>query len=243
MSELYYHLVKKSSNKKTGPIAVLTSSFYTCPDTCPFKRTENGSSGCYGDGGPLRLHWDKLTSGERGVTLTELLVMLRELGSGQLIRLFQAGDLPGYNKYINLKDTKRLVKALRNWRAFGYTHKPLEFKRNAEAIRHCNNEGVCINLSANNLVNADELSETGVGPVSVTLPKDAPLKGVKTPGGRRVVTCPAVMTNEAITCSKCGGTKGPLCLRTDRDFIVGFPAHGSSVNRASEIASYGFRRI
>jgi hypothetical protein len=233
--ELYYHLVKKSTNKKTGPIAVLTSSFHTCPDACPFKR-----NGCYADGGPLRLHWDKLTAGERGVTFSELLTTLRELGSGQLIRLFQAGDLPGRNNYVSLVAVKRLVAALDNWRAFGYTHKPLSFRKNAEAIKYCNDNGVCINLSANNLVHADELSKSDVGPVSVTLPKDAPLKGVCTPEGRRIVTCPAVMTNESITCSTCGGNKGPLCSRVDRNFIVGFPAHGASVNKASEIARHGF---
>jgi hypothetical protein len=107
--QLYYHLVKKSTNKKTGPIAVLTSSFYTCPDTCPFKR-----NGCYADGGPLRIHWDKVTEGNRGVTFTTLLDILRNSGDGQIIRLFQAGDLPGINNNINLKDTIRLTKALKN---------------------------------------------------------------------------------------------------------------------------------
>ena len=234
--EIYYHLVRKSTNKKTGPIAVLTSSFYTCPDSCPFKRTSEGSGGCYGDGGPLRLHWDKLTRGERGVTLSKLVPILKELGTGGLIRLFQAGDLPGVNNYISFNDTKRLVEALAGWKAFGYTHKPLSIARNLRAIAYCNYKGVCINLSANNLVHADELLRSGVGPVSVTLVKDAPPKGVKTPNGVKVITCPAVL-NESVTCSSCGGRKGPLCAQIQRNFIVGFPAHGSSINRASEIAN------
>jgi len=235
MSEkLYYHLVRKTTNRKTGPIAVLTSSQYTCPDVCPFKK-----NGCYADGGPLRLHWDKLTTGERGVTFSSLLLTLRELGDGQLIRLFQAGDMPGRNNYISLAATKRLVSALENWKAFGYTHKPLGLRKNTEAISYCNDNGVCINLSANNLVHADELVEAGVGPVSVTLPKDTPLIGVRTPAGKRVVTCPAVIDNETFTCSTCGGRRGPLCSQRDRNFIVGFPAHGTGVNKASEIARHG----
>jgi len=231
--ELYYHFIKKSTNKKTGPISILTSSYYTCPSVCPFKR-----NGCYADGGPLKIHWDKLTKGERGIKFSHLLIILKEFGNGQFIRLFQAGDMPGINNYINFHNTKRLVKSLSNWKAFGYTHKPLTIKNNIKAIKYCNNNNVCINLSANNLNHADKLLETGIGPVSVTLPKGFSKK-VRTPKKNKVIICPAVITKEATTCSTCGGKKGPLCNRIDRDFIIGFPAHGSSINKASEIAKYG----
>jgi hypothetical protein len=229
--QLYYHLVKKSTNKKTGPIAVLTSSFYTCPDTCPFKR-----NGCYADGGPLRIHWDKVTEGNRGVTFTTLLDVLRNSGDGQIIRLFQAGDLPGINNNINLKDTIRLTKALKNWKAYGFTHKPPGLRYNSEAIRHCNDNGICINLSANNLTHADKLMDLGIGPVSVTLPKDLLLKKVKTPNKHKVVICPATIAGKTITCSTCGGKAGPICSQINRKFIVGFPAHGSCINKVSKIA-------
>lgn len=232
MSEtIYYHLVEKSNNKKTGPIAVLTSSFITCPDNCPFKR-----NGCYANGGPLRLHWDKVTRGERGYRFSELESELKLKGKGQKIRLFQAGDLPGINNSIHFGKTRRLVEALQNWKAFGYTHKPYNYRRNKDTIQYCNDHGVCINLSANNIHHADFLSSLLIGPVSVTLPKNSPLRGVRTPAGRVVVICPAVV-NESISCSNCGGERGPLCSRINRDFIVGFPAHGSSVNKASEIAN------
>jgi hypothetical protein len=152
------------------------------------------------------------------------------------LRLFQAGDLPGKNNRINFGHVKRLVKALAGWEAFGYTHKPANVGKNAEAIKHCNDNGVCINLSANNLTHADELLKLNIGPVSVTLPKDSPLKGVTTPSGKKVVVCPAVITDGKITCATCGGNKGALCFRVDREYIIGFPAHGSSVNKATEIA-------
>jgi len=153
------------------------------------------------------------------------------------LRLFQAGDLPGKNNRINFRHIKRLVKALNDLEAMGYTHKPPDVGNNAEAIKYCNDNGVCINLSANNLSHADELLKLNIGPVSVTLPKDSPLKGVTTPQGNRIVVCPAVMTDGKITCATCGGNKGALCFRTNREYIVGFPAHGSSVNKASEIAN------
>jgi hypothetical protein len=211
-------------------MAVLTSSFYTCPDVCPFKR-----NGCYGDSGPLRLQWDLLN--ESGLTFPELLERLKEEGNGQFIRLFQAGDMPGSNNCVNFRDVRRLVRALECWQAFGYTHKPLHIGKNAEAIKHCNDRGVCINLSANNLVHADELIRSGVGPVVVTLPKESSFRSRRTPEGNKVVICRAV--SNRVQCSTCGGRDGPLCSRVNRNFIVGFPAHGSGANRVSEVVRYG----
>ena len=53
---------KKSSNKKVGPIPVTTSSKTTCPASCPML--ENG---CYASAGfHTNMHWNKVTSGERG---------------------------------------------------------------------------------------------------------------------------------------------------------------------------------
>jgi len=74
MSENLYHITLKSNNKKTGPIIVITSSRNTCPETCPFKK-----NGCYADGGPLKLHWDKVSDGTRGFSFVELLSKLKEL--------------------------------------------------------------------------------------------------------------------------------------------------------------------
>ena len=44
-----------SSNKKTGAIAVSTTSRDNCADDCPLK----GDDGCYAESGYYtRLHWD-----------------------------------------------------------------------------------------------------------------------------------------------------------------------------------------
>jgi hypothetical protein len=149
------------------------------------------------------------------------------------VRLFQAGDLPGKNLRVNVKKVKRLVSACQGLQAFGYTHKPPEVGNNAIAIQYCNDNGVTINLSANNLRHADELADLNIGPVVVTLPQDSSGKGVFTPNGRRVVVCPAELGK--ITCATCGGSKGPLCYRADREFIVGFLAHGYARNKVSEM--------
>jgi hypothetical protein len=48
--------------------------------------------------------------------------------------------------------------------------------------------------------------------------------------GVRVVRCPEEY-NPAISCVNCGGEKGPLCARSDRNYIIGFTAHGGSKNK------------
>ena len=83
------HLTLKSANAKTGPIPVSTSSSATCPEACPFQ-----SKGCYAKGGPLALHWAKVSSGERGTDWAGFTAAISALPEGQFWRHNQAGDLP-----------------------------------------------------------------------------------------------------------------------------------------------------
>tara|TARA_R100001480_G_scaffold129431_1_gene126989 strand:+ start:61 stop:642 length:582 start_codon:yes stop_codon:yes gene_type:complete len=48
--------------------------------------------------------------------------------------------------------------------------------------------------------------------------------------GVRVVRCPEEY-NPAVSCVNCGGEKGPLCARSERNYIIGFTAHGGSKNK------------
>lgn len=70
----YFHITKKSGNRKTGEIVATTSSQETCPDVCPLKK-----GGCYADGGPLNMHWCQITNGTRGVPFDEFLKELRSI--------------------------------------------------------------------------------------------------------------------------------------------------------------------
>ena len=161
------------------------------------------------------------------------------------VRLWQAGDMPGEgNKIIPLKDVRRLIDALFGLEAFGYSHKPVLpakgiSKRlaasNARKIKECNDHGVTINLSANNLGHADKLADLDIGPVTSVLPSDAK-KNMKTPAGRKVVICPATISDD-VTCAGCGGNKGALCARNNRNYIVGFPAHGFRARKATEVVN------
>lgn len=224
-----YHLSNKSTNIKTGKIPVTTSGKQTCPQICPFK-----SEGCYAKYGPLCLHWEKVSSGERGTSFDEHLREIRKLPKSRL-RLFQAGDFPGVGNKINIKQTKKLVNAVKGFEAFGYTHKDLNDKKNKEIIKYCNDNGLTVNLSANNLKHADELFDLKIGPVVVTLPEDSN-KNIKTPKNRSVKICPAI-SSEKVQCSNCGGKRGSLCWQKDRDYIVGFTAHGAAKRRVTEIVA------
>ena len=218
------HLTLKSANAKTGPIHVSTSSNLTCPPSCPFK-----SNGCYASGGPLALHWAKVTAGLRGLDWEEFCQAITSLPDGQLWRHNQAGDLPGAGEYIDASKLALLVGANKGRNGFTYTHKT-GTQENLEAIRSANDNGFTVNLSANTLEHADRLSEENAGPVVCVLPSETKAN-LLTPAGRKVVICPATQ-REGVSCATC-----KLCSKGNRSVIIGFPAHGASQRKASAVAS------
>ena len=52
-----------------------------------------------------------------------------------------------------------------------------------------------------------------------------------------VVRCPAEYRN--ISCNTCGGDGLPFCARMERDFIVGFSAHGPNKRKAASLTEQG----
>lgn len=214
-----YHLTTVSSNSKTGPIPVSTSTAATCPDSCPLKK-----AGCYADVGPLGMHWKAVTEGKRGSSWDDFLAAIRKLPHGILWRHNQAGDLPGNNEEIDAGMLAELVRANGNRKGFTYTHKPMN-AANAHAVAEANRKGFTINLSANSPAHADQLAALGIGPVVSIVREDA-AKVSYTPEGRKMVVCPA-QTSDRVTCASCG-----LCQRVDREYIIGFRAHGASKKKA-----------
>ena len=227
---MHYLLTPVSENKKTGPIAVTTSSKGTCPSTCPFKK-----NGCYASTGAINIHWLAVSRSQTGTDFKGFIKGLNALPVNQLTRLNQAGDLPGAGNRINRKELDCIVKAGQGKRFFTYTHKPVIGKgetvcRNRRAIKAANEGGTVINLSGSNLREADKLKALNIGPVVVVLPLGAP-NTLQTPAGHKVVKCPA-QTREYVTCSTC-----KLCAQGKRSVIVGFEAHGKAKRKVSEVAS------
>ena len=225
-----YHLTIKSANAKTGPIPVSTTSAETCPDTCAMKQT----GACYAGLSHLGIHWRAVTSGARGGSIEEFAASVAQLPAGQLWRHNQAGDLPGVNQNIDARALGAIVRANRGRRGFTYTHKPMSSKENRACVRSANKHGFTVNLSADNIPQADALKALNVGPVVTVLPEST-RENFKTPAGHTVVICPAV-TRDSVTCATCG-----LCAWSGRDVIIGFPAHGAK--RASVTTENVFKVI
>ena len=205
------HLTHKSANVKTGPIPVSTTEKSSCPTNCAMR------SECYADSGPLALHWAAVSAGKRGTDWETFCETIAQLPDAQLWRHNQAGDLPVKNGTVDPVALGQLVAANTGKRGFTYSH-----HRDADSIdwiRHANAWGFTVNLSANNLSDADALSDMDAGPVVVVLPSTQTTNTV-TPKGRSVVVCPATQRDN-VSCATC-----QLCQR-QRKTIVGFPAHGT----------------
>ena len=233
-----YHLTKASKNKKVSDlknkvyVPVSTSSFKTCPDNCSLKKviTKDGveTNGCYGDDYHLSMHWNKVSSGER--IHTDFMEQIAALPKGTLWRHNQAGDLAGDNNHIDRNELNKLVTANTGKRGYTYTHKPMDNINNRDAVKHANDNGFVINLSAENLKQADDLADLSIAPIAVVLPSDH-VGNTLTPKGRKVIQCPATRPEDKTTsCASC-----KMCA-VKRDTIIGFPAHGAGKKKANQVA-------
>lgn len=222
------HLSIKSSNDKTGPIPVSTTTRESCPVTCPVRK-----KGCYADGGPLALHWDAVTAQKRGSDWQTFCRSISKLPAGQLWRHNQAGDLPGDGVRIDADRMMQLVGANAGKRGFTYTHH-IPTVENLSTVRAANRAGFTVNLSGNSLSHADNLKEIAPDlPVVAIVPSDRPCPK-RTPGGRAVVQCPATTEKgiaRKINCKDCG-----LCQIACRNSVIAFPSHGNRKAIVSQVA-------
>jgi hypothetical protein len=218
-----FHLTMVSANVKTGPIPVSTSSRETCAIECPFK-----GNGCYAESGPLALHWNAVTAGLRGMSFDAFCEVVASFDPGQFWRMNQAGDLPHVGGLIDKGALMLLIEANQGLKGFTYTHHDVMAGDNLDILTIANISGFTVNLSANDLVHADELMAHGL-PVCVVLPIDQ-AENLVTPDGHKVIVCPAAIRDD-VSCMTC-----QLCGRADRTVIVGFPSHGTGAKKADSVA-------
>ena len=219
----FYHFSRVSSNRKTGPIPVSTTSSDTCPADCRLR-----GHGCYAESGPIGWHWQRVDSGARGISLEMFCRYIRTIPGQMLWRHNQAGDLPGPGADIDTAALSKIVQANRGRRGFTYTHKDIGQRQNRAAIRDANRRGFTVNLSADNAAHADTLADSGL-PTVVVIPLDAG-KVTHTPRGRKIVQCPAENTSR-VTCSNCG-----LCYLSERKYLIGFKAKGRKKLEVNKLA-------
>lgn len=226
-------LTLKSSNAKVGQIPVTTSSHSTCPPSCALigHYDDNGKwikGPCYADSGfHTALHWDKVTSGERGTPYNDFIEKITSLKPGQLWRHNVAGDLQGKNDVIDQDKLRQLTEANTGKRGFTYTHYPITKKKNRDSIAYANNSGFTVNVSANSPSDAIDIRKAYKLPTVTIVPSDYWATGNKVGD---IVRCPAEYKDT--NCKQC-----QLCQRSERAVIVGFTAHGSQAKAADIIAS------
>ena len=224
--------VAKSSNSKIGAIPCTTTERASCPSVCPFIN----DGGCYAESGfYTKLNWNEVDNGNRALTWNAAMYEIDQLPDGQLWRHNVAGDLPHKNQVIVKSMVRELIRAndgvKRHKKGFTYTHHDMSIQANRDIVEEANNERFVINLSANSLRHADELLSLEIGPVVTTLPSEKPIysKIKTTPKGIKVIVCPAI-THENVTCKMCG-----LCQKRDRNFVIGFPAHGKAKAQVEKV--------
>lgn len=239
------HITPKSSNGKVGKIPVTTSEAGTCPTTCPMW------DGCYAKTGPQSWHWRKVTDGERGGTWDDLASFVSQLNAGQLWRHNVSGDLPYIKapdgqELINLALLKQLVDANSASNAKGYTYSHHKLNtHNKEALKYATKNGFTINSSTETYSQADDVINQGLNAVTIIPSTDDSIvpycsledhkvyyrqvKQLKTPEGRRIKICPA-QTCVPTKCETCG-----LCSHQERNYPIGFIAHGNKVKTVNDI--------
>jgi hypothetical protein len=227
LSDLKFHLSTVSSNAKTGPIAVSTSSRATCSPTCPFF-----GNGCYAESGPLLLHWRKVTEGMRGVNFRAFCDQLSKLEAGRLFRHNQAGDLPHTAGKISRAFIKSMVASVKHLKAFTYTHHDIRKGENLSLLRYANRNGFTINVSTESEEAADDAISAGLPAVMVANSEEARTTW-HTKGGNVVLVCPA-QRSDTTTCADC-----KLCHHRGRRVVIAFLAHGTSKRKADSVVSKG----
>ena len=216
LSELRFHLTLRSGNAKTGPIPVSTSSRATCSPSCPFL-----NNGCYGDGGPLAIHWAAVSKGERGEPLPRFLANIASLPADQLWRMNQAGDLAHTNGRISRRFIRGIIEANKGRRGFTYTHHDLTKGENLSLVRQANRQGFRINVSTESELAADNAIAAGL-PAVITVPSNEERTTWRTPANNTVLVCPA-QRSDTLTCSDC-----QLCHKRGARVVIAFKAHGIS---------------
>ena len=218
-------LTLNSSNKKTGPIAVSTNGWSTCPADCGM------ADECYAyKGYHTRIHGDKVERGERGVPFEEFAIKLSRLPEWMLYRGQVGGDLWHFGGKVSRYHVLKVADSVSHLRhAWTYTHHKPD-RHNAPTIREAIKRGFTINISTDGVKNkvlrkeglddAARYFKRGL-PTVCAVPADT--KRTFEHKGVRFVQCPE-QVNKDVQCATCN-RGNPLCSQADRSFVVTFNLH------------------
>jgi hypothetical protein len=176
-------------------------------------------NGCYGDNFPISLHWNKVTSGDRGVSLSVLTDRIRKLPGFFPLRYGVLGDIP--QQELHWQQICESIGS-RKLKAWCYTHRPYDERTHKVAALN----GLTINYSCHSEAEAIAHVKAGryaaivlrsdcMGPGWPLRDHDGNLTGVT------VKLCPQSY-DKNITCGSC-----MLCHDRPANVVIGFPAHGT----------------
>ena len=223
LKETLFHLSRVSSNKKTGPIAVTTTSKNSCPTNCGMKAV------CYAASGPLALHWSAVSDGRRSKQWKDHLDDLLSLPFGSPLRLNQAGDLVANSGKLSrafINGLLAVIKA-RRLQAWTYTHHDHTIGDNAKLLRRANRGGFRINVSTETEESADLAIALGF-PAVLAVNSEENRTVWRTPEKNLVKVCPAQLRDTDTDCNRC-----MLCHKRGSKVIIAFLAHGTHKNTAN----------
>ena len=227
LSKTYFHLSRKSSNRKTGPIAVTTTSKNSCSLNCGMREF------CYAMNGHLGMHWNAVSNGSRSSEWRDHLNDLASLPFGSPIRFNQAGDLvasaSGRLSRAFMNGLMAVVKA-RRLQAWSYTHHDYLIGENARLLRRANRAGLRINVSTETEESADRAIASGL-PAVLAVSSEESRTVWRTPERNLVKVCPAQLRDT--DCSQC-----MLCHKRGSKVIIAFLAHGARKSRANQQLSH-----
>jgi hypothetical protein len=220
-------ITRISGNTKTGPITTTRTERASCPTTCPFY-----SAGCYATLGRERMQWDRLNRAETGVDWQEFVSQIRRIvPSGMLWRHNTAGDLPHNDGNIDYLKLKQLINANKGRKGFTYSHHILN-DHNVIALQNANALGFTVNASCESVDDADRVMTEHNIPAVAVVNSNETRRFSTTSSGRKVITCPAALHPDKVTCATCG-----LCQQPHREFVIAFPAHGVAKNKVNAIVT------
>ena len=179
--------------------------------------------------GPLALHWNKVSDGDRGKSWRDHLADLATLPLFSPLRLNQSGDLPHSNGRISRRYLVALLDVIkrRKLQAWTYSHHDLAKGENAALLRRAFRSGLTINVSTETVEAADAAIAAGL-PATITVSSTETRSTWRTPDRNLVMVCPA--QRRETDCSQC-----LLCQKRGKRVIIAFTAHGTRKKKADQL--------
>ncbi len=200
--------VTKSENRKLGNCGATYRGKMTCPSDCPAFKA------CYGKAGFCNIQFENAGKEKEKSDTVQLVKWIASLAQGFKFRMHVTGDFltDDVMDKTYIRGFMRAMFKRPDLKCWGYTHAWNRFKKNIfKKIASIN-----INASCDSISDIKAAKKKGFDTV-IVMPVDAK-SGVY--DGERIVICPA-QTAQNMNCEKC-----MICFRKNRDFSIGFRAHG-----------------